>query len=166
MGGSGVLVGVGTVPVSSCGSGAPWGRGKKGLISALEPHPPAPHLASSLPHCPRTRAPVSAQLLGKQQAFLSLSPPRAERLDRDPSLPLWEGPGTPLAAGPPPSERSRNKGWQTRCRSGSCPVYEPLHFSHSELWQGSPGKGQLARPASCQGGCGAWLEARAQCRWT
>lgn len=74
------------------GPGAWWGCGRKRLRSAQE-SPPFLHLASSLPRCPKTRAPVSAQLLGKQQAFLSLSPP--ERLSCDPSLPPRKGMHTP-----------------------------------------------------------------------
>ena len=44
--------------------------------SSPPPQPPAARSPSGqqLPRCPRTRAPVSVAFLGKQQAFLSLSP--------------------------------------------------------------------------------------------
>lgn len=148
------------------GLGAGWGCGRKRLIA--QPRnpfscPAALHLASSLPHCPSTRAPVSAPLLGKQQAFLSRSP--LQRLGRDPSRPSRKG----MAHRLPHSLFLLNNpetGWHSWCGSRSCSVGEPLYFSHSELWPGSLGRGRSTGPRSCQGGCGSQLEAGAHPRCT
>ncbi|TKC49611.1 hypothetical protein EI555_016543, partial [Monodon monoceros] len=88
------------------------------------------------------------QYLAQHQGCLR----RVECLDHDPSLPPPKGMAHPSLHKSLPSERSRNKGWQTWCRSRSCLLGETL--SHSELWPGSPGSQASVLPRWAWGATG------------
>ena len=151
--------------LSSCppGQGAGWGSGRKRLIAGpWNPSPPPP-LLCIWPAASPTAPGQGPQCLFSSRANsrpFSPSPPGAECLDHDPSLPPPKGMAHP-------------------------PLHESFLLNDPETKAGKPGVGagpvcwvkpsaipscgraaQACRPQSCQGGRGAQLEARAQPRWT
>ena len=154
-----IWVGVGAALPWVSGRPGSWvGAGRKRLMAGpgIPPLPrPSPRPLSiwpAAPPLPQDKGPSVCCLPG-QTASLSLPLP----LERSAST--MTSPRPLQRAWHPPrcatsSECSRDKGWQARCRRGSCLPGSAL--GRLAVWScGSP----APRPPSYRGGCGAQLEA-------